>query len=124
MKKRSLVILASAAVSFASPGFALTGARQGCLAVINELNRPLQLYVQGSSQDTLAPWTVPARTNRVLSDRSAKFGNVVSEQTIVWATGARPYPKIALKADRSAWYIPGVNRKDCAAAGVWAKRFR
>ena len=118
------MVLVVAAIAFASPGFAVTGSRQGCLAIINESTRTLQLYMQGSSLDTLAPWIVPARTNRVLSDSSATVGNVVSEQTMVWAMGAGPYPKIALKADRSAWYIAGEKRKDCAASGLWAKRFR
>lgn len=125
MRRAWVVVLVVAATGFASPGFAVTGLRQGCLAVINEPNRSLQLYVQGSSQDTLAPWLVPPKTNRVLSNQSASSAVVVSEQTIVWATaGTRSYPKIALKADRSAWYIAGVNRKDCAASGLWAKRFR
>jgi hypothetical protein len=125
MKKTWVVVLVLAAVSLASPGFSVTGSRQGCLAVINELNRPLQLYVQGSSQDTLGPWIVPPKTNRVLTGRSAKVGAVVSEQTMVWAiTDAKSYPKTSLKADRSANYIAGVKRKDCAASGLWAKRFR
>jgi hypothetical protein len=101
---------------------AVTGARQGCIFILNNSSQDLQVYVQGSSMDDQSPWNVPAGARGILGNGDQ--GAVVSEQTLVWAeTDTGRYLKQTLKADPSTLYSATTTRPDCPVKGMWAKPF-
>jgi hypothetical protein len=121
MLRLSLVVALIAMLSV--PVMALTGARQGCLAVFNNSSQDITVYLKGSSEDDAGPWALKAGVRAVLSGSSGS-GVVVSKQTVAWAeTEGGAYQRLSLLADPSTYYDGSIKRQDCPVTGMWLKPF-
>lgn len=111
------------ALAATQPALALTGARQGCLAVINGTGKNLIVHVRRASVD--GDYRLPADQEMFVDPDRLR----VSEDSMVGADAAgKKYPLIALKADPTAEYSADLRSQHVSDApprctAGWAKTF-